>query len=305
MNKLFIEFDSQGTTCAGQVYFPTQRSKRPACIVMANGFSATMDWLLPDFAKKFTEAGFAVFTFDYRYFGRSGGQPRQLIDLRQQRIDLKNAVKWVRSNKDLDRDKIILWGTSLGGSHVVNLACADEDFAAVVCNMPAIDMIKGANTKRKAEVAGASRWDIAITTARLLGAGIYDFIRSVFNLSPYYLKVYGRMGEAIFTDPSIATRFDKVAKESETWRNLVTARSIFMIPRYREGTIEKITAPILLVLAAKDIEIDSDFTKEKFLQARKIKIYEYPYDHFSLYHGEAFVHVVQDQITFLNRCINI
>ncbi|MGV0801852.1 alpha/beta fold hydrolase, partial [Mycolicibacterium elephantis] len=49
------------------------------CVVMAHGFGATQDSGLFAFAEALAGAGAEVVTFDYRNFGESSGQPRQLV----------------------------------------------------------------------------------------------------------------------------------------------------------------------------------------------------------------------------------
>lgn len=274
------------------------------CVVLANGFSGTMDWLLPDFAQQFSQAGFATFIFDYRYLGESEGEPRQVINLEKQRTDLRNALKWARNHNAIDRTKIALWGTSLGGSHVVEVASTDNKVAAVIGNMPGIDAVKGSNIKAKAQAAGASNWQIVFGSIRLLAAAIFDVVKMLFGLSPYYIPVYSAKGKAIFTDPSLAHRFEMLAKGSATWKNQAAARVLFYLPTYKEGTIERIQAPILVTLAANDIELNNQYIKRIFSKAARVEIKEYPYDHFTMYHGEAFKKVVEDQITFLKKYLS-
>lgn len=300
-----VSFKSQGIACAGRLYLPSNIQPHFACIVLANGFSGTMDWILPDFARRFAEAGFAAFSFDYRYLGESEGTPRQLISLDAQRTDLINAIKWVRSYDGIDRGKIVLWGTSLGGSHVVEVASTDHQIAAIICNMPGIDAFKGANVNAKAKAANASKAQIVTATIRLLGAASVDVIKSLFGLAPHYLEVYGKPGQAIFTDPSLVERFRTVAEGSASWKNRVAARVLFNLPKYKDGTIRRIKAPIFITLAHNDVELDNDFVKEKFSESKNVEVKEYPYDHFSLYHGDAFEQVITDQIMFLMKHVKI
>ena len=48
---------------------------------MAHGVSATRDDGLPPYAEAFRDAGLTVVLFDYRHFGASSGEPRQLVDI--------------------------------------------------------------------------------------------------------------------------------------------------------------------------------------------------------------------------------
>jgi uncharacterized protein len=304
MNEVEIQpvtFLSEELHCNGKLYLPGNEKTNLPCVVFANGFSGTMDWILPDFAKRFAVAGIAAFIFDYRFLGESEGEPRQLIDPRNQRTDLRNALQWVRSCTAIDKKKIALWGTSLGGSHVIEIASTDAEIAAVLGNMPAIDAVKGANIKDKAKAAKATTWQIITATLRLAVAALKDVVRSWFGMQPLYLEVYGAAGKAIFTDPSLADRFRKLAAGSATWKNKVAARVLFHLPRYTEGTIERINAPILITLATKDVELNNAFVKQKFAASPSTVIKEYPYDHFSMYHDIALEQVAADQVEFLKK----
>ena len=50
-------------------------------VVLGHGLSAVRDQRLPAYAERFAEAGLAALLFDYRHFGASGGEPRQLVDI--------------------------------------------------------------------------------------------------------------------------------------------------------------------------------------------------------------------------------
>ena len=112
-------------------------------MVMANGFSGTMDWILPSYAERFAVAGFAVLIFDYRFVGESEGQPRQLIDVKQQREDIRAATHFARRTEGIDPARIALWDTSLGGGHVLHGAA----LMRIVCSSPDLTS-SGAHLRR-------------------------------------------------------------------------------------------------------------------------------------------------------------
>ena len=70
-----------GVRCAAWLYRPDGEGPHP-CVVMAHGFSATRSDSLPPYAEAFAAAGLAVLLFDYRCFGDSDGEPRQLLDVK-------------------------------------------------------------------------------------------------------------------------------------------------------------------------------------------------------------------------------
>lgn len=66
--------------------------------------------------------GFNVFVFDYRGYGQSDGEPNK--DGIQD--DAVAAVRWVRGRPDVDPDRLIFFGQSLGAAIAVHLAAGPE-----------------------------------------------------------------------------------------------------------------------------------------------------------------------------------
>src|SRR5690348_4506805 len=109
------------------------------CVVMAHGFGGTRDTGLLDYAEGFAAAGLDVLLFDYRGFGGSAGTPRQRVSYRRQRNDYRAAIAAARALPGIDPERIVLWGTSYSGGHVVPVAVADGKIAAIISLTPAMD----------------------------------------------------------------------------------------------------------------------------------------------------------------------
>src|ERR1700754_4817610 len=107
-------FRSSGQRCAAWLTLPSGAGPHPA-VVLAHGFGATHDMMLPQYEQHFAAAGIATLAFDYRNTGASDGQPRQHISLREQRDDVTVAFDYLASRSEIDSGRIGLWGTSLGG----------------------------------------------------------------------------------------------------------------------------------------------------------------------------------------------
>ncbi|ORB63881.1 alpha/beta hydrolase [Mycolicibacterium tusciae] len=303
MTKSFVKqrvsFDSDGSAIAGVLYLPDGDTAKWPCVVMAHGFSGTMDWIVPEFADRFAEGGLAVLIFDYRCLGESEGEPRQWIDVGRQRDDLRHALEFVRSHRDIDANRIALWGTSLGGGHVVQVAAEDSRIAAVVANVPGLDLFTGLRGRHIRPDARSSPWQIVLATGSLLAAAILDAVRGAVGRAPHYIAVYGRAGRAVFSNPALAPLFRDVELNAPSWRNEVTPRFFFHAPRYRDGTIERITAPLMVTVARDDEVISTAFVVEKASRARRHEIREYPVTHFDMYHGSVRDQVAADQLAFL------
>src|SRR3954462_13228881 len=150
-----LTFPSGEDTCAAWLYRPDAVAGPAPCVVMAHGFTATRGDGLPAYAERFAAAGLAVVLFDYRHFGRSTGEPRQLLDIGRQLDDYRAAVAFARSLPGVDAGRIALWGTSFSGGHVLTLAAEDHGIAAAVAQVPFADGVAtvGAASPRNALLA--------------------------------------------------------------------------------------------------------------------------------------------------------
>ena len=67
-----VEFPSQGSIIRGRLYLPETRPPLYPIIIMAHGFSATINGMVADkYAEEFCKTGFAVLLFDHLNFGIS------------------------------------------------------------------------------------------------------------------------------------------------------------------------------------------------------------------------------------------
>jgi dienelactone hydrolase len=130
-----VQFDSSGVDCAGYLYRPAEARGTLPCVVLGHGTAGTMDRLFV-YAEPFAAAGLAVLLFDYRGWGASDGQPRQVIDIGGQLEDWRAAIGFARGLDGVDPDRIALWGSSRSGGHVVAIAADDPRIAAVVAQVP-------------------------------------------------------------------------------------------------------------------------------------------------------------------------
>src|SRR5919201_735763 len=122
-----VAFESGGERCAAWLYRPRRdEAGGPVpCVVLAHGWSGIREQRLDAYAERFAAAGMAALVFDYRHFGASGGEPRQLLDIGRQLEDWAAAVAFARGLEGVDRARVALWGTSFGAGHVICLAADD------------------------------------------------------------------------------------------------------------------------------------------------------------------------------------
>jgi dienelactone hydrolase len=128
------------TWLAGTFTIPEAADEKLPAVVMANGFANVRQMALPEFAQGFAGAGIATLAIDYRNLGDSDGMPRQRVDPRAQREDLVSALGWLAKQPGIDSERIGLWGSSLGGGNIIEVAAFNPLVKAVVTQVPAISV---------------------------------------------------------------------------------------------------------------------------------------------------------------------
>jgi pimeloyl-ACP methyl ester carboxylesterase len=133
-----IEFQSEGATLRGRLYLHEHKSDQYPVIIMAHGYSATIEGMVADrYAEVFCRGGFAVVLYDHRNLGISDGEPRQQLDRWTQARGYRDAIDFVFTLPQIDTSKIGLWGDSMSGDEALVVAAIDHRVSAVVAQVPA------------------------------------------------------------------------------------------------------------------------------------------------------------------------
>lgn len=289
-----VAFTSDGVSCAGDLYLPAGSSGSVPCLVIGHGFSGTKG-LARGFAERFAETGLAVLVFDYRHFGASGGQPRQLVDVNKQRADYHAAVAFARTYPGIDPRRVAIWGTSLSGGHVLSVAAEDPRIAAVVAQVPLIDARRTGRTTRQRLQRVCTR-----STLKLFLAAGRDVLHALFGRPPYLARVVGTPGQAaVFTDPHVREVFAALGGEAAGWRNAFAPRFLFGLPRYRAGMAERLQMPLLVCVAEHDLEASAPFATSIAALAPRGEVRQYPVGHFDVYVDPVREQIIVDQVAFM------
>ena len=286
-----VRFPSGGETLAGWLYRPEVSDGDAPCVVMAHGFGALKEARLDAFAERFAAAGMAALVFDYRYFGESGGEPRNLIDVRRQQGDWRAAIGHARSLDGIDPTRIVLWGSSFSGGHVVAVGADDPRVAAIIAQVPHAD---GIQTLR---VAGARN------ALRLTTAGLRDLARVVRRRPPFYAPIVGPPGTlAAMNSPDALPGYCAMYPDGFDWRNEYAGRIGLTVASYRPGRrAADVSCPLLVAVGSRDAVTPPEPARQIARRAPLGELVEYDAGHFDVYRGEAFESAVGDQIRFLER----
>ena len=261
---------------------------------MAHGFGGTKDAGLLPFAEAFAEAGLDVLLFDYRTFGESTGEPRQFAWPSRHRDDYRAAVDFARRLDGVDPDRIVLWGTSWSGGHVVYVAAEDPRIAAIICQTPDLDGM--ATLRQIGRYAGLGH------QLRLTMVGVRDTVRMLRGQEALTIPTVGYPGELAGMS-SEESEPGMRAIAGPTWRNEVTGRAVFAEWTNRAITrMDRVRSPILVVIADRDSVAPSAAARAAAWRAKgHVEVRDYPCMHFDIYVGDWRERSIADQLHFLRR----
>ena len=286
-----IEFDSGGERCAAWLYRPDGEVPAP-CVILAHGFGGTREARLWAFAERFAAAGIAAIVFDYRHFGDSGGEPRQLISIGRQLDDWRAAVTHARSLPGIDPSRIALWGTSFSGGHAVRLAAGDPAIAAVVSQAPFTHGLSALGAAGPKEAL------------RMGAAGLLDGIAAVMGGEPLRIPVVAPPGRGgAMSQPGAYDGYLSLFDDSDAeFRNEFCGRAALALGGYAPAlSAGKVRCPLLVCIVGGDTVTPASPAAAMAKRAPRGECIDYgsEWNHFDIYTGDLFERAVADQTRFL------
>lgn len=291
MPRTDVTFPSGHDCCAAWLYVPDDAPAPGPIIVMAHGLGGVRQMRLDAFAERFSAAGYRCLVFDYRHFGASGGEPRQLLSVRRQLEDWRSAIAHARKLEGVDPDRVILWGTSFGGGHVIRTASREPRIAAVIAQCPFTDGLASTFALPPSTLA-----KVSLLAAR-------DLFAAARHKEPVMIPAYGEPGStALMTSPDSVAGIEALIPPGDETSGDITARFGADIVRYFPGRdARKIPCPAHFAVCENDTLAPPGPTLRHVRKAPKGEVRMQPGGHFDIYVGDAFEHNVAEQLAFLAR----
>ncbi|MGC0406623.1 pimeloyl-ACP methyl ester carboxylesterase [Streptomyces sp. SAI-126] len=261
-------------TLRGRLYLPEDATGPVPVVIAHEGIGSVAEIGFP-YAHLFTDAGLGVAFYDHRGLGHSDGEPRQQIDPWQFARDMRHVITHLSLRDDVDPARIAVWGFSLGGMVGMFAAATDTRPAAVVSVVPPVS---GWSARKLFPPAELAALDAAIVADRL-GQSRGE--------PPVVLQTSGHRTPdgppVMFTDPEgleFIKRFDGV----RSWRNELTLSSLDHVFEMEvTAYAERITAPVLMVLADGDTVAPVEDAREMFKRITAPKeLVECPGQHYGI-----------------------
>ncbi len=275
-------FAAGDDACAAWLYRPDTGGAATPIVVMAHGLSGTRRDRLGPFAERFRDAGLAALVFDHRGFGDSGGEP-DLFHPARQLEDWRAAIRFARSLPGIDSGRVATFGSSMGGGNALAAAADDPAVAAIVSQVPFLDILRQAYRPPPRVMARA-----------LLAAALGR-----------HLPAVGQPDEAAFINaPGSEEGWRRVVAggEDSRWRNRASARWLLSRPYRPSRHAAKLRCPWLLCVGEADRVARPGPAIAAARRAPHAELRTYPgVDHFDIYDGPEFEAIVADELAFLRR----
>ncbi|KAJ7690789.1 alpha/beta-hydrolase [Mycena olivaceomarginata] len=278
-------------------YLPTESRAPHPVIVMGHGLGCNKLLGLAAYAEEFCAAGYACLVFDYRRWGASDGTRRNSVYVSEQQDDYRTVVKYARQQARYDAQRVVIWGFSFAGGHILTLA---SDPALNV----AASMAHNPYCGRPFPPFQFNRRYIS-----LFVLGLLDLLADFLHLPSVYIPTVAPPGVlAAISAPGALAAFVGVAKHPSDFPNQIGASIFFRAPlhhRPREA-LHRIRRPILLT-AAKGI--GSARTAPVVETSRAVataELVEVSGDHFDIFKGNVdWEQAIATQLAFLRKHVPV
>jgi uncharacterized protein len=129
-----VRFSTRDGKLLEGIYAPSKSERREGVLVYCHEYLADR-WSFQVYAEGLREAGFDIFSFDFRNHGASESDPQHpslpwLTNL--EFLDLEAALDYLKCRADYDPAGVALFGVSRGGSAALAMAARRSDVWAVI-----------------------------------------------------------------------------------------------------------------------------------------------------------------------------
>ncbi|CAI8760724.1 Quorum-quenching protein AidA [Pseudomonas sp. IT-196MI5] len=285
-----VRFDSGETYCSAWLYLPVGVEK-PPIVVLGHGLGAVREMRLDAFCERFAAAGIATLAFTYRYFGDSGGRPRQLMSVKRQLADWDAALDFVKGCAEVDGRRAAVWGSSFGGGHAITVASRHPELLAAISQCPFTD---GLASTAALGVKGS---------LQVMPVLLRDFAARLLGRPPVMVPIAAVPGQpALMNAHDALPGYLALVPKGMVFVNHVAARVLPEIMAYRPGrSASKVKLPILFCVSTTDTVTPPEQTIALVRKAPHGETRLYAAGHFEFYMGDAFEELVKDQTQFLTK----
>jgi len=128
MKQARFEFESEGERIVGTLYLP--QDSPVAALVTTGPLTSVKEQASGAYARAMATRGFAALAFDHRYFGESGGSPRQFENPAAKIEDIRAAASALDADERTEGLRLAAVGVCAGGGYMAEAVAEERRFEA-------------------------------------------------------------------------------------------------------------------------------------------------------------------------------
>jgi len=290
--KKDVQFYSEGKKIAGDLYLPNDMQDQQPCpaVILCNGFAGIKELLLPAYAERLAQHGLIALIFDYRGFGDSEGERGRLVP-QEQVTDIRHAMTFVQTLKEVNGEHIGLWGTSFGGANSIYVASIDTRVKALAVQLT----FASGERMITRELREEEREKLESTLRKVRERAVTR--NKVLRLNP----------DQILTDEESQAFYADIVEQYPKVQTKIPFSTLQHIMEHNpQYVIANVTCPILIIAAEKDTVCP---TQESYIlfehanEPKKLLMLE-GCKHYDAYEGKPFEKGIESTIEWFSRYLN-
>ncbi|MEM6995116.1 MAG: alpha/beta hydrolase [Myxococcota bacterium] len=120
-----VTFDVDGASVVGVLRIPDSARPLPA-LALAGPLSSVKDQVTGNWGKAMAHRGYMTLSFDHRYYGDSGGKPRQYEYPRHKVADIRAAFGYLAHRTEVNPRRIGALGVCAGAGYMAGAVVKDD-----------------------------------------------------------------------------------------------------------------------------------------------------------------------------------
>lgn len=129
-----VELESEGEVVVGDLHLPVEGSHSGAsgfgAAILLGPLTSVKEQATGRYAEALARRGWAALSFDPRYFGQSGGEPRQYESPPAKIQDVRNAVSFLAAREGVDPRRLVAVGVCAGAGYMAGAVASDPRLRA-------------------------------------------------------------------------------------------------------------------------------------------------------------------------------
>ncbi len=133
-----VNFESDNQNLVGNLYLPNdyQEGDKLPGVIVTGAWTTVKEQMPATYAEEMADRGYAVLAFDFRNWGESGGNQRQLENPTNKTQDIIAAANYLTTRPEIDSNKIVGLGICASAGYMADAAVQSKDIKAIALVAP-------------------------------------------------------------------------------------------------------------------------------------------------------------------------